>query len=58
MTIARSLTFFAAWLALHGAANAADLTVVVTDSAGKPVADALRSLLSREPRPEDEERQS
>ena len=35
---------FAAGLALHGGALAADLTVVVTDAAGKPVADAVAIL--------------
>jgi plastocyanin len=47
MTIARILSLLvalAAGFALQGAAHAVDLTVVVTDSAGKPVADAVAIL--------------
>lgn len=54
MTIARFFSLLAAWLALQGAAHAADLTVVVTDTAGKPVVDAVAILdapTSRAPAP-------
>lgn len=44
MTIARILAILVAALLLQGTAYAADLTVVVTDADGKPVADAVAIL--------------
>src|SRR5262245_24105093 len=42
-----------ATLLLACAAHAADLTIEITDTAGKPVADAVVSLTAESPRPAD-----